>query len=1431
MKLITESLKRIVLTIIIISILITFFATPAAYAKLDLQDGDYYYSGTTEGTYVPSGSIFGWLINNIGNIADYLLGILTLIIRMPFIGWTALLEKMLTWAIESTTGLSTEGDIVVSSTDYTGLTDSSRNITVESIVYNRVPALSIDLFELELDKTMSATGQKLVCKYCEMEIGVDPISGTTYPIYHEKPVTECIKETDPAKINLKDKTEDYCSDDCACFGCDACEQYLIALKKTEDPLIIRLRQFVATWYSIIRLLAMAAMLVVLIGIGIKMALSTIASDKAVFKRMLVDWVVGVIIIFVLHYFMYMVIYINNVMVDVIADSAQSINEVQLSRLPEGAVSLTDSELELKIYEEVRTRAYDAKLSNGLIGTIMYMTLVYFAFKYTIIYVKRLLTIIVLTLMAPGVGVAYALQKALTGKSQALKTWMTEYIMNVIIQIVHALIYAIFISQALIMSLQNVSGMILALILMNYTSKAGTLFKKVFNFGGGDSLLGHTENANQSLKEGINAATGIAMGAAPVAKMMAKSPVGQLGKLAGAAVMVGLNNFAYKGYTGGDEDEAEEQGQDAPPPENGNDNPAPEDGGNPGGNGGGDASPDTPPADGAIEPLNDAEIMATGGEKLRDELEACQTMFDSEGPNPSQATRNKLLNAKRKYNRFQQLKVPTSKEVAKAHVQRLVSMENVFVTKKPESTWGQIRTAAFGSYYRDPRTGKKVYENNSWFSQFNSSELLGLTDKDKKLHKEFGGDLLKGVTGMASIFFGMGVIVDNPGIGFGLLATGVKNYNTAFGRDPSLSRQSGRYTFSRFGVGSIDTIKNSALAQAQREHNAILAKELELTHPDLLSQLRKGKVMATTMGYATGVAGIAGGAGLAAIPAAALTGALAGTTMFMATRFTRNTKIAGKLAEIDKHSREQTIKQMKEFEDDAITLKSRTLQADASERHQKEDRQALDRLLNADIVAEGVIRMGTLKSDGTMGVAVEQSETKVKRDDVLKTVTAEDGTEKTITAADVKAVDKELDRLILELTSGSSTLDISSKKVQAEILNRLSLHFEGTGLLAQGQNISSIFKEGEAGLIKTMRSKAAVRNQAIQEAAQALEEKLRPEDVPEIQNAISQMLQTPDETTGKVKDISEIKAEDVMALMKKPNTDGSQQADSGRDGSRSVTGDGTQKRIPNDAEYALAINEYLKAMQDNRPQGPAIRDLTDAEKRKVEERKSQFSKAEIAKKKGIVKKQREDYEAKSKQVLAAIWSTTDPEQGDELLRQLLENKNGDAVLEFVERGKPGEEDKKHKVVMTESQVDALLADNRTIQSQVRLNEEKRRSSYDIPSGSTKAYTKTTLKRVDLATTIHKLDKERIVLEGMQDGSQPVSTPDAPARTIETVQAELAAAKQAYAEYDRVVARTGPEVNVSSYISSTLYKNVKKDSRKNIKTDEQLRRERRKSGSAE
>ena len=1209
MRLLKDTFKRIILMIVLISIVITFLATPAAYAKLDLQDGDFYYSGTTKGTYVPADNIFSWLINALGQIADFILGLLSLLVRMPFIGWTALLEKMLTWALESTMGVSADGSMVgtsvneegeleVNSGDLTGLTNSSNNVTVEAIVYNRVAALDVDIFDLEFDRTLSATGQKLVCKKCEK---LDTPSGSGQTEYTAKYVEDCFgsnletvkaaadeviakrlagEEVEPLKI------EDYCN--CDCGGCDACRFYLAQLQQNE-PIIFQIKKLVATWYTIIRYLAIAAMLLVLIGVGIKMALSTIASDKAVFKQMLFDWCAGFIILFSIHYFMMFVIQVNEVLVNTIADSAQSINKVQMKQLGLEEAEFTDSELELKIYEEVRTRAYDAKVSNGMIGTVMYMSLVFLAFKYVVIYLKRLLTIIVLTLMAPAIGVAYALQKALSGKSAALKTWMTEYIMNVIIQTVHALIYSIFISQALIMSLQNVAGMLMALILMNYTSKADDLFKKIFKFGGGDSLLGHTEGAADAFKQNMDAALGIAAGAKPAAKMLTNTPYGKVVKGAGkAAVAAGVGALAggralYRAglrKLAGDE---VEESEPAPEQDNtGNDNGVP--GGLP--VNGGVKNPGM--KDGY---LTDAQLREAGGHQLKFEMDEAKHAMKAEKKNPDQAKReSKKQNyeaKRRNYNRFKALAAPTTGKIVAGHLDRLISMENVFTTGKPTGKFAPFKTAwvaAMGTSHYDKKKGKWVNDGNSIFDQMRASELLGLTDKDKKLLKDFGGDMMQGLIGMGSLFVGMGTFVTSPKVGMALLAKGVSSTNKVFGRDTNLARTPAKYKFGRFSPQSIDTMRNAAIAKAEREHDDLLAADLKRKYPNLVSRIKSGALKGVTVaGIESGSLLLTGSAGLAAstfLPTAAVVG---GATM-IGTRLTRNSKISGKLAEIDKHHTKQQKELIDKFNKEANkeminSSKVGTEYATASFMDDLED--------------EFMGEAGEAKRKEAQKAALESAEYNEKDGTIkVKTAVIEEDEIKVTKKAEIKrfdsamiatAMDKELDRIIAEMTSGG-TIDIGNKSVQDDIIKRLSLSLEGQKILEKGEQAFRLLKGGQAELIRKVKIKTAVRNKAVEDAQEELEKHLLKDERKKLDSVIGELLKEEQALVLLPNDKREktpLERIDINKVMERLNLDGSRQANP-NDGSRQASkNDGAQQVKEVDPAKQQAIKKYLEALSESR----------------------------------------------------------------------------------------------------------------------------------------------------------------------------------------------------------------------------------------------------------
>ena len=506
LKTVKEFLKRILVVTMIFITLVFFGMEPIAKAAQLPADGEFYYSGTTKGTYVVTENIFKWLLSHLSDIVDWILGFMTMAFRLSIIGWATILERLLTKVLESSAGNSYLSD-ALNATNITAANDSSQNVTVESIVYNRVPLFNINFFDFKVDKTRTGTGRdltKLICDRCKKYYG------------------DCTC------------TEEMCV-------CTSCETYRIMQQVDSDPnyksIIIIIKETVAEWFYMIRYIAVIGMLMVLILIGIKMAISTLSSEKAVYKRMLVDWLVGFLFLFAVQYIMFFIIYLNQLAVKLIADYAdnQASAIIQTSSLEFGKKERNNEEVEASLYEAVRTRAYDPKLINGTTGTIMYITLVIFAWRFSWMYLKRYFTLIVLTLMAPAVAFAYALQKVFAGKAKAWSTWLNEYIVNTFIQTVHAILYASFVSTALIVSLDSIAGMIVGLIIMNFMLKADKVFRKIFKMSTGGSLLDRVSKGAEEAKldKMAKSVQSAVAGAKPALKLAAKSP--------GAALVRGAKN--------------------------------------------------------------------------------------------------------------------------------------------------------------------------------------------------------------------------------------------------------------------------------------------------------------------------------------------------------------------------------------------------------------------------------------------------------------------------------------------------------------------------------------------------------------------------------------------------------------------------------------------------------------------------------------------------------------------------------------------------------------------------------------------------------------------------------------------------------------------------------------------------------------------------
>ena len=165
-----------------------------------------------------------------------------------------------------------------------------------------------------------------------------------------------------------------------------------------------IRKNVAIWYYGIRNIAAIVLLCILIYVGIRMALSTMAESKAKYKQMLIDWLVGLALLFVLHFIIIFIISINNGLIEILK-----------TPLKDGGGAISDT-----IMDELWSNGWSIGFTEGVGSAICYMLLVGMTFVFLMSYIKRMITIAFLIVIAPLVTVTYSIDKMGDRKIPSIK---------------------------------------------------------------------------------------------------------------------------------------------------------------------------------------------------------------------------------------------------------------------------------------------------------------------------------------------------------------------------------------------------------------------------------------------------------------------------------------------------------------------------------------------------------------------------------------------------------------------------------------------------------------------------------------------------------------------------------------------------------------------------------------------------------------------------------------------------------------------------------------------------------------------------------------------------------------------------------------------------------------------------------------------------
>lgn len=287
------------------------------------------------------------------------------------------------------------------------------------------------------------------------------------------------------------------------------------VRTSKQSTAIALGKTISKWYYTIRNIAVVIMMLILIYIGIRMMLCSIASEKSKYKKMLSDWVVSMCLVFVLHYIMIFAVNINESIVKLITTATDKENYiVALTNVKDKDNFIStiekDDKYNLKqflcdangknVYDDkgekvaeagdpaqfiyptnlVGRMRLDAQMQDGsseYIGyAIAFIILVMYTCFFVFTYLKRVIYMAFLTVIAPLVAMTYSLDKISDGKAQAFNMWLKEYIGNLLIQPVHLLLYMILISMAFDLASQNI---VYTLVAMGFLMPAEKLIRSMF----------------------------------------------------------------------------------------------------------------------------------------------------------------------------------------------------------------------------------------------------------------------------------------------------------------------------------------------------------------------------------------------------------------------------------------------------------------------------------------------------------------------------------------------------------------------------------------------------------------------------------------------------------------------------------------------------------------------------------------------------------------------------------------------------------------------------------------------------------------------------------------------------------------------------------------------------------------------------------------
>ena len=231
------------------------------------------------------------------------------------------------------------------------------------------------------------------------------------------------------------------------------------VEEEKESVASMLRGIVSKWYVALRNIAIVVLLSILLYIGIRIVISSSAEDKAAYKKMLLDWLVALCLVFCMHYIMTLSVTLVEKISEIMGKGVNTYLKIPINvdsaltgRETDNFTVTTNLTGYIRLVAGICNSA--EATSKAVEYVILYLIIVAYTVMFTIIYLKRVIYMAFLTVIAPITAITYPLRRQKANGGQAFSIWLKEYLTNLIIQPLHLLVYSLVLGSTMTLAVDH-----------------------------------------------------------------------------------------------------------------------------------------------------------------------------------------------------------------------------------------------------------------------------------------------------------------------------------------------------------------------------------------------------------------------------------------------------------------------------------------------------------------------------------------------------------------------------------------------------------------------------------------------------------------------------------------------------------------------------------------------------------------------------------------------------------------------------------------------------------------------------------------------------------------------------------------------------------------------------------------------------------------